>query len=117
MVVEGQTGKKTLPKQFIEEALLISDLFDLNEYAAVELLLSGKLSIFLSSFTSPCCKSTKFIPWILAWLNELNAATALIKRGVSWPSGLLHQIQVLTLNHQSVGSNPGHDTCVLEQDT
>ncbi|XP_033629784.1 nuclear pore complex protein Nup205-like [Asterias rubens] len=42
VVVEGQTGKKTLPKQFIEEALLISDLFDLNEYAAVELLLSGE---------------------------------------------------------------------------
>ncbi len=31
--------------------------------------------------------------------------------GVSWLSGLVHQTQVL------VGSNPGYDTCVLEQDT
>ena len=28
-----------------------------------------------------------------------------------------HQIQVLMPSHRSVGSNPGRDTCVLEQDT
>ena len=33
------------------------------------------------------------------------------------PSGLEHRIQVLVLSHRSVGSNPGRDTCVLEQDT
>ena len=31
-------------------------------------------------------------------------------------SALENQIQVLVLSHQSVGSNPGCDTCVLEQD-
>ncbi|XP_038064790.1 nuclear pore complex protein Nup205-like [Patiria miniata] len=41
LVIEGHPGTKTFPKQFIDEALIISDLFDLNEYAAVELLLSG----------------------------------------------------------------------------
>ena len=38
----GQQGKEILSKQFIEEALIISDLFDLNEYAAVELLMAGE---------------------------------------------------------------------------
>ena len=40
--VEGQQVTQILAKSFIEEALIISDLFDLNEYAAVELLLAGK---------------------------------------------------------------------------
>ena len=35
-------GQQTLTRDFIEEALIISDLFNLNEYAAVELLLAGK---------------------------------------------------------------------------
>ena len=39
-------------------------------------------------------------------------------RGVSWPSGLAHRTQVLVLSeNQNVGSIPGSDTCVLEQDT
>ncbi|XP_033102050.1 nuclear pore complex protein Nup205-like isoform X2 [Anneissia japonica] len=42
IVIEGQPGTKTLPTQFIEESLIISDLFDLNEYSAVELLLAGE---------------------------------------------------------------------------
>ncbi|XP_022111764.1 nuclear pore complex protein Nup205-like [Acanthaster planci] len=42
LVIEGQPGTKTFPRQFIDEALIISDLFDLNEYFAVELLLSGE---------------------------------------------------------------------------
>lgn len=42
LTVQGQKAPLTLTKPFIEEALIISDLFDLNEYAAVELLLAGK---------------------------------------------------------------------------
>eukprot|EP00057_Strongylocentrotus_purpuratus_P025366 XP_011679840.1 PREDICTED: nuclear pore complex protein Nup205 [Strongylocentrotus purpuratus] len=41
VVISGQARSRVLPRQLIEEALLISDLFDLNEYAAVELLLAG----------------------------------------------------------------------------
>ena len=40
--VEGQQVTQILTGSFIEEAVIISDLFDLNEYAAVELLLAGK---------------------------------------------------------------------------
>ncbi|KAK2179080.1 hypothetical protein NP493_515g00009 [Ridgeia piscesae] len=40
--IEGQQVTQILAKSFIEEALIISDLFDLNEYAAVELLLAGE---------------------------------------------------------------------------
>ena len=32
------------------------------------------------------------------------------------PSGLERGIQVLWLSHRSLGSNPGHTTCFLEQD-
>ena len=38
--------------------------------------------------------------------------------GVSWPSGLVHRTQVVVLSeNQNVGSIPGSDTCVFEQDT
>ena len=43
ITISGQPGVRTLPKSFIDEALIISDLFDLNEYSAVELLLAGEL--------------------------------------------------------------------------
>ena len=40
--IEGQQVTQILTRSFIEEAVIISDLFDLNEYAAVELLLAGE---------------------------------------------------------------------------
>ena len=43
--VQGQQTNQILTPEFICEALTISDLFDLNEIAAVDLLLAGKLSI------------------------------------------------------------------------
>ena len=41
--VDGRAGARTqtLSTEFIAEALTISDLFELNEVAAVELLLAG----------------------------------------------------------------------------
>ena len=41
--VDGRAGSRTqiLSTEFIAEALTISDLFELNEVAAVELLLAG----------------------------------------------------------------------------
>ena len=41
IAIQGQQATQTLTRDFIEEALIISDLFNLNEYAAVELLLAG----------------------------------------------------------------------------
>ncbi|XP_014664623.1 PREDICTED: LOW QUALITY PROTEIN: nuclear pore complex protein Nup205-like [Priapulus caudatus] len=46
--IEGQKGSQLLSSHLIEEALIISDLFNLNEIAAVELLLAGETQ--LSSF-------------------------------------------------------------------
>ncbi|KAH3825400.1 hypothetical protein DPMN_127275 [Dreissena polymorpha] len=40
--VLGEQRTQTFPVEVIEEAIIISDLFDLNEYAALELLLAGK---------------------------------------------------------------------------
>ncbi|XP_063402892.1 nuclear pore complex protein Nup205-like [Mytilus trossulus] len=39
--VKGEQIKQTFPREFIEEALIISDLFDMSEIAAVELLMAG----------------------------------------------------------------------------
>ncbi|XP_052238220.1 nuclear pore complex protein Nup205-like isoform X2 [Dreissena polymorpha] len=40
--VHGEQRTQTFPVEVIEEAIIISDLFDLNEYAALELLLAGE---------------------------------------------------------------------------
>lgn len=39
--VKGEQTKQTFPPQFIEEAIIISDLFNMSEIAAVELLMAG----------------------------------------------------------------------------
>ncbi|XP_061177614.1 nuclear pore complex protein Nup205-like isoform X2 [Saccostrea echinata] len=40
--VMGDQTKQTFSQQFIEEALILSDLFDMSEIAAVELLMAGE---------------------------------------------------------------------------
>ena len=51
-------------------------------------------------------------------LRSVQMQSKLTRSGVSWPSGLVHQTQVLVLSeNQNVGSIPGSGTCVLEQDT
>ena len=39
--IYGEQRTQTFPDSFIEESLILSDLFDLNEYAALELLIAG----------------------------------------------------------------------------
>ena len=46
LAIQGQQTPHILTPQFIDEALIISDLFNLNEYAAVELLLTGIILCF-----------------------------------------------------------------------
>jgi nuclear pore complex protein Nup205 len=40
--IAGQQGKQILSQGFVDESFIISDLFGLNEFAAVELLIAGK---------------------------------------------------------------------------
>uniref|UniRef100_A0A2K6V1B0 Nucleoporin 205 n=1 Tax=Saimiri boliviensis boliviensis TaxID=39432 RepID=A0A2K6V1B0_SAIBB len=42
VAIQGQQGTRLLPEQLIKEAFILSDLFDIGELAAVELLLSGE---------------------------------------------------------------------------
>ena len=42
LAIPGITGSPVLPEDFVEEALLISDILELNEISAVELLLAGE---------------------------------------------------------------------------
>uniref|UniRef100_A0A8C1GQB5 Nucleoporin 205 n=1 Tax=Cyprinus carpio TaxID=7962 RepID=A0A8C1GQB5_CYPCA len=42
IAVQGQQGVRLLPEQLISEAFILSDLFDLGELAALELLLAGE---------------------------------------------------------------------------
>ncbi|XP_064011085.1 nuclear pore complex protein Nup205 [Pogoniulus pusillus] len=41
VAIQGQQGTRLLPEQLIREAFILSDLFDIGELAAVELLLAG----------------------------------------------------------------------------
>ncbi|XP_007951107.1 nuclear pore complex protein Nup205 [Orycteropus afer afer] len=42
VAIQGQQGTRLLPEQLIKEAFVLSDLFDIGELAAVELLLAGE---------------------------------------------------------------------------
>lgn len=41
IAIQGQQGVRLLPEQLISEAFILSDLFNLGELAALELLLAG----------------------------------------------------------------------------
>ncbi|RUS70914.1 hypothetical protein EGW08_021327, partial [Elysia chlorotica] len=43
--VQGEQRRQTFSQEFVAEALILSDLFDLNELAAVELLMAGELQL------------------------------------------------------------------------
>ncbi|XP_078527802.1 nuclear pore complex protein Nup205 isoform X2 [Lissotriton helveticus] len=42
IAIQGQQGTRLLPEQLIKEAFILSDMFDMGELAAVELLLTGE---------------------------------------------------------------------------
>lgn len=42
IAIQGQQGSRLLPEQLLSEAFILSDLFDIGELAALELLLAGK---------------------------------------------------------------------------
>lgn len=43
IAIQGQQGSRLLPEQLLSEAFILSDLFDIGEVAALELLLAGEL--------------------------------------------------------------------------
>lgn len=42
IAIQGQQGARLLPEQLLTEAFILSDLFDMGELAALELLLAGE---------------------------------------------------------------------------
>ncbi|KAM3870428.1 nuclear pore complex protein Nup205 isoform 2-T2 [Diretmus argenteus] len=42
IAIQGQQGSRLLPEQLLSEAFILSDLFDMGELAALELLLAGE---------------------------------------------------------------------------
>lgn len=41
IAIQAQQGSRLLPEQLLKEAFILSDLFDIGELAALELLLAG----------------------------------------------------------------------------
>lgn len=41
IAIQGQQGSRLLPEQLLTEAFILSDMFDMGELAALELLLAG----------------------------------------------------------------------------
>lgn len=45
IAIQGQQGARLLPEQLLKEAFILSDLFDIGELAALELLLAGRVHL------------------------------------------------------------------------
>lgn len=45
IAIQGQQGARLLPEQLLKEAFILSDLFDIGELAALELLLAGRVNL------------------------------------------------------------------------
>lgn len=48
IAIQGQQGARLLPEQLLTEAFILSDLFDIGELAALELLLAGDFGLLSS---------------------------------------------------------------------
>ena len=48
IAIQGQQGSRLVPEQLLSEALILSDMFDMGELAALELLLAGNVICFLN---------------------------------------------------------------------
>ena len=46
VIENGRRAKKVLPQQVVEEALLLSSMFDINEFTALELIITGQDQVF-----------------------------------------------------------------------
>lgn len=49
IAIQGQQGSRLLPEQLLTEAFILSDLFDIGELAALELLLAGKVFVKMNA--------------------------------------------------------------------
>ena len=52
--MQGMQNKQRFTQQFVSEALILSDLFDMDELAAVELLMAGREHLTLCLFFVVC---------------------------------------------------------------
>uniref|UniRef100_H2Z552 Nuclear pore complex protein Nup205 n=1 Tax=Ciona savignyi TaxID=51511 RepID=H2Z552_CIOSA len=84
LVINENDPPKILEKSFIEEALIISDIFDLNELAAVDLLLTGEQQT--PNYPS---YSRGLVAVLLYWDGRRNLVSSLrtlvqSRRGTTW---------------------------------
>lgn len=62
IAIQGQQGSRLLPEQLLKEAFILSDLFDIGELAALELLLAGKVDIGKGDMT---CKKMYKVTYVV----------------------------------------------------
>ena len=58
--VQGMQNKQRFTQQFVSEALILSDLFNMDELAAVELLMAGGESLSITRICLALCHVFSF---------------------------------------------------------
>ncbi|CAG5133814.1 unnamed protein product [Candidula unifasciata] len=96
--VQGEQTKQVFTQQFVAEALILSDLFDLNELAAVELLMAGEQQ--LSNYPG---LTRGLVAVLLFYDGQRSLVSALrtlaqAREGRTWTVGVSQDIQVLIKN-------------------
>ncbi|BFZ24882.1 hypothetical protein BsWGS_27921 [Bradybaena similaris] len=98
IAVQGEQRRQTFSQQFVAEALILSDLFDLNELAAVELLMAGELQ--LPNYPG---LTRGLVSVLLFYDGQRSLVTALrtlaqAREGRTWTVGVSQEIQLLIKN-------------------
>ncbi|XP_035827391.1 nuclear pore complex protein Nup205 [Aplysia californica] len=95
IVVQGEQRKQTFTQQFVAEALILSDVFDLNELAAVELLMAGEVQLpNYPGLTRGLVAVLLFYDGQRSLVSALRAL-AQAREGRTWTVGVTPEIQTL----------------------
>ncbi|KAK2146220.1 hypothetical protein LSH36_623g00003 [Paralvinella palmiformis] len=111
--VHGQQGTRLLSQQFIQEALTLSDLFDLNEYAAVELLMAGESQQpFFPGFKRGLVAVLLYYDGRSSLVSTLRTLIQ-ARKGRTWSLGLPEDILSVIMNFTVQLMNEGLATKIL----
>ncbi|CAL1531629.1 unnamed protein product, partial [Lymnaea stagnalis] len=91
--VQGEQRRQTFSQSFIAEALILSDLFELDELAAVELLMAGELQLHnYPGLTRGLVAVLLFFDGQRSLVSALRAL-AQAREGKTWTVGVTQEMQ------------------------
>ncbi|KAF8773925.1 Nuclear pore complex protein Nup205 like protein [Argiope bruennichi] len=114
IAVVGRTGLQILPQSLIDEALIISDMFDLNELTSLELLISGQQQ--QPRFPGLTRGLVAMLLYYDGRRNLVNALQLLVqaREGRTWTLGISSELSAIIMKYTDQLKEEGIVTKIID---